>query len=37
MFRTVQLWGFGATIERLPAICAAAQYGLLRATTLQGR
>ena len=29
----VQLWGFGATIERLPAIRAAAEYGLLRATT----
>jgi len=26
----VQLWGFGATIERLPAIRAAAEYGLLR-------
>ena len=29
----VQLWGFGATIERLPAIRAAAEFGLLRATT----
>ena len=26
----VQLWGFGATIERLPAIRAVAEYGLLR-------
>jgi eukaryotic-like serine/threonine-protein kinase len=26
----VQLWGLGATIERLPAIRAAAEYGLLR-------
>lgn len=26
----VQLWGFGANIERLPAIRAAAEYGLLR-------
>jgi hypothetical protein len=33
----VQLWGFGATIERLPAIRAAAEYGLLRAATLQAR
>jgi hypothetical protein len=27
----VQLWGLGATIERLPIIRAAAEYGLLRA------
>ena len=27
----VQLWGFGATVERLPYIRAAAEYGLLRA------
>jgi outer membrane protein assembly factor BamB len=27
----VQLWGFGATVERLPMIRAAAEYGLLRA------
>ena len=26
----VQLWGLGATIDRLPAIRAAAEYGLLR-------
>ncbi|HKG91162.1 MAG TPA: PQQ-binding-like beta-propeller repeat protein [Gemmatimonadaceae bacterium] len=26
----VQLWGFGASVERLPAIRAAAEYGLLR-------
>ena len=26
----VQLWGFGATIDRLPDIQAAAEYGLLR-------
>jgi hypothetical protein len=26
----VQLWGFGATVERLPDIQAAAEYGLLR-------
>jgi eukaryotic-like serine/threonine-protein kinase len=26
----VQLWGFGATLDRLPAIRAAAEYGLLR-------
>jgi hypothetical protein len=26
----VQLWGFGATVERLPSIRAAAEYGLLR-------
>jgi hypothetical protein len=26
----VQLWGFGATIERLPIIRAVAEYGLLR-------
>ena len=26
----VQLWGFGATAERLPMIQAAAEYGLLR-------
>jgi eukaryotic-like serine/threonine-protein kinase len=26
----VQLWGFGATVERLPFIRAAAEYGLLR-------
>lgn len=26
----VQLWGFGATIERLPAIRAVTEYGLLR-------
>ena len=26
----VQLWGFGANIERLPAIRAVAEYGLLR-------
>ncbi|HUF36356.1 MAG TPA: hypothetical protein VMN37_10425, partial [Gemmatimonadales bacterium] len=26
----VQLWGFGASIERLPMIRAAAEYGLLR-------
>jgi len=26
----VQLWGLGATLERLPAIRAAAEYGLLR-------
>ncbi len=26
----VQLWGFGATAERLPMIRAAAEYGLLR-------
>jgi outer membrane protein assembly factor BamB len=26
----VQLWGFGATLERLPAIRAVAEYGLLR-------
>jgi hypothetical protein len=31
----VQLWGFGATIERLPANRAAAEYALLRATTFQ--
>jgi hypothetical protein len=28
----VQLWGFGATADRLPYIRAAAEYGLLRAT-----
>ena len=27
----VQLWGFGATVERLPFIRAVAEYGLLRA------
>jgi eukaryotic-like serine/threonine-protein kinase len=27
----VQLWGFGATVDRLPLIRAAAEYGLLRA------
>ena len=26
----VQLWGFGATVDRLPAIRAATEYGLLR-------
>jgi outer membrane protein assembly factor BamB len=26
----VQLWGFGATVERLPVIRAVAEYGLLR-------
>jgi hypothetical protein len=26
----VQLWGFGATVDRLPLIRAAAEYGLLR-------
>jgi hypothetical protein len=26
----VQLWGFGATVERLPMIQAAAEYGLVR-------
>jgi hypothetical protein len=26
----VQLWGFGATLDRLPAIRAVAEYGLLR-------
>jgi outer membrane protein assembly factor BamB len=26
----VQLWGYGATVERLPMIQAAAEYGLLR-------
>jgi hypothetical protein len=26
----VQLWGFGATVDRLPDIQAAAEYGLLR-------
>jgi hypothetical protein len=29
--------GFGATVERLPVIRAAAEYGLLRAATLQER
>jgi hypothetical protein len=28
---TPQLWGFGATVGRLPLIRAAAEYGLLRA------
>jgi len=26
----VQLWGLGATLDRLPAVRAAAEYGLLR-------
>ena len=26
----VQLWGLGATVERLPMVRAAAEYGLLR-------
>jgi hypothetical protein len=26
----VQLWGLGASVERLPLIRAAAEYGLLR-------
>jgi eukaryotic-like serine/threonine-protein kinase len=29
----VQLWGFGATVDRLPLIRAAAEYGLLRAAS----
>jgi hypothetical protein len=29
----VQLWGFGATLDRLPLIRAAAEYGLLRAAS----
>jgi hypothetical protein len=33
----VQLWGFGASVERLPAIRAAAEYGILRRATLQAR
>jgi outer membrane protein assembly factor BamB len=33
----VQLWGFGATVERLPAIRAATEYGILRRATLQAR
>jgi hypothetical protein len=33
----VQLWGFGATVERLPVIRAVAEYGLLRAAALQAR
>lgn len=28
----VQLWGFGATVDRLPLVRAAAEYGLLRVT-----
>jgi hypothetical protein len=27
----VQLWGLGASLDRLPAIRAVAEYGLLRA------
>ena len=31
----VQLWGLGATIERLPAIRAVAEYGLLRSISVR--
>jgi len=29
----VQLWGLGATADRLPLVRAAAEYGLLRRAT----
>ena len=32
----VQLWGLGATADRLPVVRAAAEYGLLRKATVSG-